>query len=146
MSAADYVKIQPHLQGKPISTTNQFSALAEFPPLSYAKAVNPTPQKITLTPPIQKTTDQKSTYFLKPQPLPPIQTKQSPTKKPPSPTESTTSSSGSKKSKGNDKLKKFLEAIAMQISSDEEEDITQDTNTESENPYGGPLSQDPYEE
>lgn len=76
--------------------------------------------------------------------LPPIQTKTSP-KKPPSPTESTTSSSGSKKSKGKEKLKKLLESIAMQISSsDDEDDITQDNNTQHNDPYGGPLSQDPF--
>ena len=49
--------------------------------------------------------------------LPPIQTNP-PT--PNSPCESTTLSSGSKKSKGKEKLKKLLETIAMQISSDDD--------------------------
>ncbi|CAH2079451.1 unnamed protein product [Thlaspi arvense] len=64
---------------------------------------------------------------------------------PTSPTESTTSSSGSKKTKGKDKLKKILEAIAMQISSSEDEDDTTPKDTQDDNPYGGPLSQDPFE-
>ena len=67
MSASDYIKNQPHLQGKQITTGNQFSALAEFPPLSYAKAINPQPQKMTTPTSSPKTTDQKSSYFLKPQ-------------------------------------------------------------------------------
>ena len=37
MTASDYVKNQPHLQGK-VLTPNPYSALAEYPPLSYAKA------------------------------------------------------------------------------------------------------------
>lgn len=61
MSALDYKKNQPHLQNKNLSNSNQFSALAEFPPLSYAKAVNPNPSTST-----QKHTEQKSTYFNKP--------------------------------------------------------------------------------
>ncbi|CAH2079937.1 unnamed protein product [Thlaspi arvense] len=65
MSAADYVKNQPHLQGKQITTSNQFSTLAEFPHLSYAKVVNPLPQKTATPSSPQKTTDQKSSYVLK---------------------------------------------------------------------------------
>lgn len=62
MSALDYIKNQPHLQGKNLATSNQFSALAEFPPLTYAKAVNQNPSTSTQNP-----TEQKSTYFNKPQ-------------------------------------------------------------------------------
>lgn len=59
------------------------------------------------------------------------------TKKPPSPIESTTYSSDSKKNRSKGKLKKILEAMVTQISSDEsDEETTQD-------PYGGPLAQDP---
>ncbi|VVB10701.1 unnamed protein product [Arabis nemorensis] len=39
MTASDYVKNQPHLQGKPLTIQNPYSALAEFPPLSNSKAV-----------------------------------------------------------------------------------------------------------
>ncbi|CAH2065490.1 unnamed protein product [Thlaspi arvense] len=49
------------------------------------------------------------------------------------------------KIKGKDKLKKILEAIAMQISSSEDEDDTTPKDTQDDNPYGGPLSQDPFE-
>lgn len=65
MTASDYIKNQPHLQGKSQTTQNPFTVLAEFPPLSYSKAVttetkgensNPTPNPT-----------QKSAYYTKPQ-------------------------------------------------------------------------------
>jgi len=39
MTASDYIKNQPHLQGRTL-TPNPYSALAEYPPLSYSKAVS----------------------------------------------------------------------------------------------------------
>ena len=39
----------------------------EFPTLSYPKAVNPQPQKMTTPSSSPKTTNQNSSYFLKPQ-------------------------------------------------------------------------------
>ncbi|CDY23915.1 BnaC02g29580D [Brassica napus] len=38
MTPSDYIKNQPHLQGRTL-TPNPYSALAEYPPLFYAKAV-----------------------------------------------------------------------------------------------------------
>ncbi|ESQ46564.1 hypothetical protein EUTSA_v10000685mg [Eutrema salsugineum] len=51
---------------------------------------------------------------------------------------------GPTKAKENKKIKKILEAIAMQISSSNNKDnITQDTS-QNEDPYGGPLSEDSF--
>ncbi|WZZ77880.1 hypothetical protein YC2023_098452 [Brassica napus] len=64
MTAIDYIKNQPRLQDKLLTqTTNTFSALAEFPPLSYAKAASPNPGQTSLK---QATPTQKSDYHTKP--------------------------------------------------------------------------------
>uniref|UniRef100_A0A0D3DK11 Uncharacterized protein n=1 Tax=Brassica oleracea var. oleracea TaxID=109376 RepID=A0A0D3DK11_BRAOL len=64
MTAIDYIKNQPRLQDKHLTqTTNTFSALAEFPPLSYAKAASPNPGQTSSK---QATPTQKSDYHTKP--------------------------------------------------------------------------------
>ncbi|CDY17839.1 BnaC08g04530D [Brassica napus] len=63
MTALDYIKNQPRLQDKHLThTTNTFSALAEFPPLSYAKAASPNPGQTSSK---QATPTQKSDYHTK---------------------------------------------------------------------------------
>nr|VDC99307.1 unnamed protein product [Brassica oleracea] len=64
MTALDYIKNQPRFQDKHLTqTTNTFSALAEFPPLSYAKAASPNPRHTSSKP---LTPTQKSDYHTKP--------------------------------------------------------------------------------
>ena len=67
MTASDYVKNQPHLQGR-ILTPNPYSALAEYPPLSYAKATaEGSTSKETVLTSKEPETPTKSTYYVKPQ-------------------------------------------------------------------------------
>lgn len=70
MTALDYIKNQPRLQDKHLNqTTNTFSALAEFPPLSYAKAASPNPGQTSNTGQASSTPaapTQKSDYYTKP--------------------------------------------------------------------------------
>ena len=67
MTASDYVKNQPHIQGK-ILTPNPYSALAEYPPLSYAKAAaEGSTSKATVSTTKEPETSTKPTYYVKPQ-------------------------------------------------------------------------------
>ncbi|CDY57418.1 BnaC08g47480D [Brassica napus] len=64
MTALDYIKNQPRLQDKHLTkTTNTFSALAEFPPLSYAKAASSNSGQTSSK---TATPTQKSDYYTKP--------------------------------------------------------------------------------
>jgi len=72
MTASDYIKNQPHLQGRTL-TPNPYSALAEYPPLSYSKAVaekssKAETQSSTATPKTTSNTTQntKPVYYTKP--------------------------------------------------------------------------------
>nr|VDD35329.1 unnamed protein product [Brassica oleracea] len=73
MKASDYIKNQLHLQGRTL-TPNPFSVLAEYPPLSYSKAVAETSSKAktqssTETPNTTSNTtpNTKLVYYTKPQ-------------------------------------------------------------------------------
>ncbi|WZZ52828.1 hypothetical protein YC2023_052935 [Brassica napus] len=64
MTALDYIKNQPRLQDKHLTqTTNTFSALAEFPPLSYAKAASSNSGQTSSK---SVTPTQKYDYYTKP--------------------------------------------------------------------------------
>ncbi|WZZ64543.1 hypothetical protein YC2023_075913 [Brassica napus] len=64
MTALDYNKNQPRLQDKHLTQiTNTFSALAEFPPLSYAKAASSNSGQTSSK---SATPTQKSDYYTKP--------------------------------------------------------------------------------
>ncbi|KAL0753859.1 hypothetical protein Bca101_091527 [Brassica carinata] len=64
MTALDCIKNQPRLQDKHLTqTTNTFSALAEFPPLSYAKAASSNSGQTSSK---TATPTQKSDYYTKP--------------------------------------------------------------------------------
>ncbi|CAG7863837.1 unnamed protein product [Brassica rapa] len=72
MTATDYIKNQPHLQGRTL-TPNPYSALAEYPPLSYSKAVSEKSSKTetqssTTTPntTTNTTPNTKPVYYTKP--------------------------------------------------------------------------------
>ncbi|KAF8051284.1 hypothetical protein N665_1752s0001 [Sinapis alba] len=65
MTASDYIKNQPHLQGK-ILTPNSFSALAEYPPLSYSKSAAESSTKAAVKP-STATTNTKPLCYTKPQ-------------------------------------------------------------------------------
>ncbi|XP_033139066.1 uncharacterized protein LOC117130003 [Brassica rapa] len=72
MTASDYIKNQPHLQGRTL-TPNPYSALAEYPPLSYSKAVSEKSSKMeaqssTATPNTTSNTtpNTKPVYYTKP--------------------------------------------------------------------------------
>ncbi|KAG5393224.1 hypothetical protein IGI04_023187, partial [Brassica rapa subsp. trilocularis] len=72
MTASDYIKNQPHLQGRTL-TPNPYSALAEYPPLSYSKAVSEKSSKMeaqssTATPNTTSNTtpNTKQVYYTKP--------------------------------------------------------------------------------
>ncbi|KAG5385095.1 hypothetical protein IGI04_036565, partial [Brassica rapa subsp. trilocularis] len=69
---SDYIKNQPHLQGRTL-TPNPYSALAEYPPLSYSKAVSEKSSKMeaqssTATPNTTSNTtpNTKPVYYTKP--------------------------------------------------------------------------------